>query len=164
MDLSRYSLQDLVVTALKSEWESREVYTQAAEMVENALLKDRLRFLAQEEDKHRLFFEKLYRKLFVGQELHLPEKSPVPLPEIAFQESSVRVSTLFTSAMTAEKAAEEFYHAMAKLFTAGSEEQKTLDYFASMEKGHYRLLEVERDEAERAEDYEIEWPMIHVGP
>ena len=53
---------------------------------------------------------------------------------------------------------------MAKLFTAGSEEQKTLDYFASMEKGHYRLLEVERDEAERAEDYEIEWPMIHVGP
>ena len=49
MDLSRSSLQDPVVTALKSEWESREVYTQAAEMVENALLKDRLRFLAQVE-------------------------------------------------------------------------------------------------------------------
>ena len=95
MDLSRYSLQDLVVTALKSEWESREVYTQAAEMVENALLKDRLRFLAQEEDKHRLFFEKLYRKLFVGHELHHPEKSPVHLQEIAFQESSVRLSTNF---------------------------------------------------------------------
>lgn len=37
-------------------------------------------------------------------------------------------------------------------------------YVASMEMGHYRLLEIERENAERFEVFEVSWPDIHVGP
>jgi len=64
MDLSRYSLKDLLLTALKSEIESRDLYLKLAESVKNFLLKDRLNFLAEEEKKHKILFETLFRKNF----------------------------------------------------------------------------------------------------
>ncbi len=42
-------------------------------------------------------------------------------------------------------------------------EKKLLKYFANMEMGHYKLLETERESAEYFEDYEKDWPMMHMG-
>lgn len=39
-----------------------------------------------------------------------------------------------------------------------------LIYIAEMEKGHYKLLEIEKENAEKFEAYNIEWPMMHIGP
>ena len=64
MNLKEYDLKTLLLAAMKSEVESREVYETLANRVKNSLLKDRLNFLAGEEEKHRIFIESLYRKKF----------------------------------------------------------------------------------------------------
>ncbi len=37
-------------------------------------------------------------------------------------------------------------------------------YFSSMELVHYRILEAEKQSAEKLEDMDAEYPMMHVGP
>ena len=49
MDLSRYTLEDVLLTALKSEYEANLLYSKLAESTKNAFLKERLMFLAKEE-------------------------------------------------------------------------------------------------------------------
>jgi hypothetical protein len=41
--------------------------------------------------------------------------------------------------------------------------RKTLELFATMELGHYRLLEIERENMKRFESYDASWPMMHIG-
>lgn len=164
MNLKIYSLKDLLVTALKSEVESRNIYAQLAESVENFLLKDRFNFLASEEEKHRAFFENLFKQRFPKKEITLPKKSPVPLPQIKFDAKNFVISEILLSAMKAEKAAFDFYTKLTKRFKENPEVQKMLHYIASMEMGHYRILELEKENAEKFESHDIEWPLMHVGP
>jgi rubrerythrin len=165
MDLSIYSRQDLLLTALKSEIEARAIYSQLAEGVKNFILKERLNFLAGEEEKHRHFFERLFRKTYPDMELLVPEgKSPVPLPEITIDTENMPLSEVLESAMKAEMAAGEFYTGVADRFEKQPDIKKMLLYIASMEMGHHKILEIERDNARKFEDYDSEWPMMHVGP
>ncbi len=163
MDLSTYTLEDLLLAALKSEVESEKVYQKLAGRVENAFLKDRLTFLAQEENKHRLFIEGLFQKNFPQTKLVLPDKTPVPLPVLKIPDESVPLSIIFESAMEAEKASSEFYEGLAARFDDSSV-KKTLQYFAAMEMNHYRILEAEHETMKRFEDFDVEWPMMNVGP
>jgi rubrerythrin len=164
MDLSIYSVEDLVLAALKSEIEAKAAYTKLAESVKNFILKERLNFLAQEEEKHRGLFERLYGKRFPEKELVVPEgKSPVPLPEIKIDMESMPISEILESAMEAEQAARDFYTSLAEKFEQ-PDIKKMLRWVASMELGHYLILEAERDNAMKFEDYDSEWPMMHVGP
>ncbi len=61
MKLSNISLEDLLLSAIKSEVESKKIYEDLARKVKNFMLKDRFKFLADEEEKHRAFFEWLYK-------------------------------------------------------------------------------------------------------
>lgn len=165
MDLSTYSQKDLILTALKSEIESKEAYLKLAESVKNFVLKERLSFLAGEEEKHRAFFQQLYTKNFPGKPLEFPTgKSPIPLPRIKIDAESLPLSEVLESAMEAEMAAHDFYIGLADRFEARLDLKKMLLYIASMEMGHYKILEIERDNAKKFEDYDSEWPMMHVGP
>jgi len=74
------------------------------------------------------------------------------------------VSEVLLAAMSAEKAAHDFYLEIARNFVSGSEQHKLLLHIASMEMGHYHLLNLERDNALRTEDFEVTLPMVHVGP
>ncbi len=163
MDYKKYSVEDSLLTAIKSEIEAKKVYEQVAAKVDNMMLKDRLLFLAREELKHRKYFESLFKKLFPDKELVLPEKSPVPLPEIKIDKENILLSEILTKAMEAEMIAFDFYMSLSKKFD-DDETRKMLEYIAYMEKGHYNLLELERKVVESSEDYEIDWPMTHVGP
>ncbi len=163
MDYTKYSVEESILTAIKSEIEAKKVYEQIAEKVDNMMLKDRLLFLAKEEVKHREYFESLFKNLFPDKELKIPEKSPVPLPEIEIDKENILLSEILTKAMEAEMAAFDFYMSLAKKFD-DNETRKMLEYIAYMEKGHYNLLELERKVVESSEDYEIDWPMTHVGP
>lgn len=164
MELSTYSFEDCLLAALKSEVDSAAIYNKLAEQVENMFLKDRLRFLAAEEEKHQAIFRTWYRDEHDDQEPQIPETSPVPLPEIRITTSRTMLGDVIRQAMTAENAANTFYRTMARQFPLDDERRQALLHIASMEMTHYLMLEQELDNLNYIQDQTVEWPMMHVGP
>ena len=142
MNLDKYDLEELLLTAIKSEVESNKLYKKTAKKTENGLLQDKLEFLANEEDKHKIYVEDIYRNHYPGKEIKLPKITPVPLPEIKINDD-MPVSKILISAMVAEKSAQDFYKSLAERFEKGSKINNTLLYFADMELGHYTILKME---------------------
>ncbi len=163
MDLEKFTLKDLLLAAIKSEIESKDIYSKIAASVSNALLKDKFKFLAGEEEKHRALIEQIYKGKFPEEPLKVPEKTPVPLPEIKFESEDVPLSEILRQAMDAELAAHEFYKSLAERFTEDREVRKNLLFFSSMEMGHYHLLKIELENIERFEEWEEFNPMVHIG-
>jgi len=164
INIDKYSKKDLLLTALKSEKDSKNVYHDLAGRVKNFMLKDKLEFLSAEEQKHYDFFSKLWEEAFPKEKIILPEETPVPLPEITIDSEELRFSDIFLQAMNAEKAAYYFYLSLANKFKMDEELSHRLKYIASMEMGHYRLLELEKEQAETYEMYDAEFEMMHIGP
>jgi rubrerythrin len=163
MDLSTYDLKDLLLTAIKAEVDAQEFYRGLAGRVKNAMLKDRLDFLAGEEAKHRGFFEAQFGRDFPEEKICLPKEGAVPLPRVKLEGEDTPLSKVFEQAMAAETAAYDFYRGIAGLY-ADEATRNMIFYVASMEMGHYRLLEIEMENAKRFEVFEVSWPAIHVGP
>jgi rubrerythrin len=163
MDLGKYDLEDLLLAAIKSEIESNELYSNMVKKTKNGLLQDKLGFLAKEEEKHRDFIEEIYSNHFPEKKLELPNQTPVPLPEVKITED-MPLSVLIKEAMNAEQSASEFYQKLAERFENGSKINNTLKYFADMEIGHYKILEMEKSSMERYEEDDVYWPMVHAGP
>ena len=163
MDLSKFNESTLLVAALKSEIDSSKIYQQTANRVNNALLKDKLIFLASEEMKHRNIIEGIYKERFPNEELKIPDESPVPLPELIITDEMMPISEVFSMAMNAEKASYDFYNELARLYESNPTLKKTIEYVATMEMGHYRLIEIEKDNLRKFEDFDLYLPMIHVG-
>jgi len=163
MDLNNFKLEDLLLSAIKSEQESNKLYTKMIKKTKNGLLRDKLEFLAKEEEKHREFIEELYINHFPEKDLIIPNQTPVPLPEVKMTDDTP-LSTLLKDAMSAEQAASEFYKTLAGRFEEGSKIHNTLHYFADMEIGHYKILEMEKNSMERFEEDDVYWPMVHAGP
>ena len=164
MDLSKFNEETLLLAALRSEVDSKAVYQQVADRVKNALLKDKLNFISAEEGKHRSFIEGVYRERFPDKEIGIPENSPVPLPEIRITDEMMPLSEVFSMAMNAETAAYGFYQQLAGLYEDEPRLKNTIAYVASMEMGHYKLLEIEKDNMERFEDFDVYLPHVHAGP
>jgi len=163
MDASIYDIEDLLLSAMKAEQDSNHIYSSIADKVDNYLLKDKFNFLAGEEQRHYTYVEDVYKNHFPNKTVSLPEKTKVPLPEITMNEDTP-VSTIVTQAMESEQAAHEFYQAMATRFTNDGKIQSMLLYFADMELGHYKLLEIEQQAMQRFEEADVYWPMVHAGP
>ena len=163
MDLTSYNIDVLLLTAIKSEIDSNNAYRKIAGKIDNGLLKDKLEFLADEENKHKMIIEDIFRNHFPDQKLIIPEKTVVPLPEIEIMENTP-ISNLLEQAMQAEKAAQEFYESISGRFEDDSKIENTLKYFATMELGHYKLLEIEKENMEKFEEADVYWPMVHAGP
>ena len=108
MNLNNYGLEDLLLYAIKSEVESKDLYSKMAKKIKNGLLQDKLAFLAKEEDKHRLFVEDIYKNHFPEKKIKLPKKTPLPLPEIKINDEDIPVSKILKSAMKAEQSAHDF--------------------------------------------------------
>ncbi|MFH1102063.1 MAG: ferritin family protein [Methanobacteriota archaeon] len=164
MELTKYHLEDLLLAAIKSEVESKNCYTKLAVIIKNALIKDKLLFLAKEEENHQRFIENIYTKRFPGKKLILPKKTPIPLPGILSLDENTPLSKVLQSAMNAEQSAHEFYKSLAQRFTDDSSAKNMLMYFADMELQHYKILEIEKQSMERFEEADIYWPMVHAGP
>ena len=164
MEIREFDEGTLLLTALRSEIDSKLVYEQVADRVANALLKDKLKFISAEEEKHRSVIEGVYKERFPNKEITIPENSPVPLPKIMITDEMMPLSEIFSMAMNAETAAYEFYRQLAGLYEDQPRLNKVIAYVASMEMGHYRLLEIEKDNMERFEDFDLYLPYVHVGP
>jgi rubrerythrin len=163
MDLHNFKLDELLLAAIKSEEESKQFYKKLTKKTKNGLLQDKLEFLAKEEEKHRKFVEDVYMNHFPDKEIKIPASSPVPLPVVELNED-MPLSKLVYEAMKAEMAASDFYISLAKKFEQGTKLHNTLLYFADMEKGHYKILETEKESMERFEEADVYWPMVHAGP
>jgi len=163
MNLDSFDLEELLLTAIKSEVESNKLYSKMAKKTKNGLLEDKFKFLADEEEKHRAFIEEIYMNHFPDNTIKLPSKTPVPLPEVEYNEETP-LSKLLKQAMDAEVAASKFYKTLAERFEEGSKIQNTLSYFADMEIGHFKILETEKESMERFEEGDVYWPMVHAGP
>ena len=164
IDIASYTLEDLLLTAIKSEVESNNLYTHLAKNIQNGLLQDKLAFLAAEEEKHKLYIEDVYKAHFPDQKITLPDKTPVPLPEVQIPDEEVPLSKILGMAMEAEKAANEFYISLSERFEQDSKIHNMLVYFSDMELGHYKLLEVEKESMQRFEQADVYWEIVHVGP
>ena len=163
MNLEGLDLKTLLSAAIDAEVRAGEVYRKVADRVKNYVLKERLNFLAGEEEKHRKFIQELFEKLYPGQEPQVPESVQVPLPSLRVDTELDPISTILEQAMYAEAAAKEFYESLADKVQE-PETAKMLKFLAAMEDGHYKLLSSELDNARRFEDYETMWDMFHVGP
>lgn len=167
IDVSSLSVEKALQMALKSEIESEEIYKKLKSMVNNFILKDKLKFLASEEKKHQKILEDLYQKMFKGNECSAAEKSFFPRLSIVLKEEKSSVIDLLESAMEAEKVSEEFYDDLSEEVEERSV-QEILQYLTSMEHGHYSLLKGEYDLCVRDEAYyerdDFQYDMVHVGP
>jgi rubrerythrin len=164
VDLKKYTLEDLLLAAMKNEIESHKVYIKIAEKVKNGLLKDKLKFLAKEEEKHRAFVEQVYKARFPKKKLTIPKTTPVPLPQLIIPDEDTPLGTVLKSAMLAEQAAHEFYQSLSTQFPKDAMIRNTLSYFADMELQHYKILEIEKESMDRFEEADVYWPMVHAGP
>ena len=86
MNLDSFKLEELLLTAIKSEIDSYKLYKKIAKKTKNGLLKDKLEFLAKEEEKHQEFIEDIYKNHYPDEKIRLPEETPVPLPKINLNE------------------------------------------------------------------------------
>ena len=165
MDLKKYTLEELLLAAIKSEIESRNVYTTIADQVKNGLLKDKFKFLAKEEEKHKTFVQQVYKAKFPKKKITVPKTTLVPLPPLTIPDEDTVLGTILKNAMAAEQAAHEFYQSLSKQFTRDdSKIRNTLSYFADMELAHYKILEIEKESMDRFEEADVYWPMVHAGP
>ena len=163
MNLNGFDLEQLLLATIKSEIESKDLYLNIAKKTKNGLLSDKLKFIANEEKKHRMFIEDIYKNHYPGKKIIIPDKSLVPLPKITITDDML-VSKLLIIAMDAEKAASDFYKFLSEYFEKGSKLHNTLIYFSDMEKGHYKILETEKESMDRFEEADVYWPMVHAGP
>jgi rubrerythrin len=166
VDVSLLSIEKALSIAVKSEVEAEKVYAKLQKMVNNFILKDKLKFLLNEEKKHQKLLRELFRKLFPGKEPSNQERSLAPRLTLALQENST-VPDLLELAMDAEKTSEEFYDNLSQ----NVEErglQEILQYLASMEHGHYFLIKGEYDLCMKDEMYyereDFQYDMVHIGP
>ena len=163
MDLENYTEEQLFLFALKSEVDSNMVYSKVAEVVKNAFLKEKLLFLASEEDKHRQALEKIIKNRFPNSQMKLPMNTIVPIPNVSIPDENIPLSEVIDQAIKAELAAQKFYESVAERINDDHQLIRTLEYFAVMEQAHYTLLEQEKSNLERFDGYDEYWPMMHIG-
>ncbi len=156
----------LLEMAAKAEDNSREVYDFMADRAKNFVVSDRFRFLADEEQKHEDFIRELYRRFTDGEDLKIPDETPVPMPFITYDEDSDE-SDLIEQAMEAEIAARDFYMELAKKAKdegLDGEVVETMRYLSGMEQNHHAILESEYQRMKDFEQFDDYFPGMHMGP
>ncbi len=157
-------LKALLGEAIKSELEAQKIYEDLEAKSRSFMVKERFKFLAEEEKKHEAFLRDVYRSTF-NEEPEIPETTRVPLPEVKYDERSP-LSELIEMAMDSELAARDFYLSLSEKAEREGKEKlaKGLKFLANMEEGHYHLLRTELEAAQNFDEFDSYWEMIHVGP
>jgi rubrerythrin len=151
LDVSTASVNKLLGIAIRAEIDANKTYSDLAERVSNPLLKEKFRWLAYEENKHKEILEKLFETLNQGEEPQIPDKADEALlPAIHIGPSS-SLADILHQAMEAEKSAENFYANLSKRFEGP--QKKILIYLSKVEHSHYMMLHSEYALAQDFEDY-----------
>lgn len=159
----RLSSLEIYGIAIRKEIEAARAYQQLAALVGPQEVKRKVRFLRDEERKHRQLLEEMYRREFPDVKFALSRPGQRPALQIALDEKAP-LTRVFELAMAAEKAAEKFYAEAAERSDTQSG-RKLLNYLSGMERGHYFLLKSEFDllnEFDRYESYK-RFSQEHLG-
>jgi rubrerythrin len=166
VDIASLSVEQALSMAVRSEEDAAEVYRKLNAAVRNFMLKDKMRFLEEEENRHRQLLTALHRKVADGRDPSPADRSLLPALSLALTESH-SVPDLIEIAMDAEKASEEFYDGLSQTVEDRGLREVLL-VLASMEHGHYFLLKGEYDLCLRNEAYydreDFQYDMVHIGP
>ncbi len=151
LDVSTASLKDLLGYAIRAEMDSNKAYTDLSERVSNPLLKEKFRWLAFEENKHKDILMKLHSSLFPDQTIQIPDEPSEDLFKPVVVAPSSPLLDILLQAMDAEKFAEDFYAHLAERVVNG--QQRLLRYLSKVEHSHYLMLKTEYDAVQDFEDY-----------
>lgn len=151
LDVSTASVNDLLGYAIRSEIDSNKAYTDLSDRVSNPLLKEKFRWLAFEEDKHREILMKLHMALYPNQTIQIPEKPSEELFKSIDVAPSTSLVDILNQAMESEKIAEDFYARLADRVEGG--QKRLLHYLSKVEQSHYMMLKTEYDAVQDFADY-----------
>jgi len=156
-----YTVRDILNIALTAEEEAALYYRRLMETTDVYFLKEKLAYLAAEEERHHAFLLRLMDAKGVAS-VALDEAEVTELPSLLF-DATQPLSVLLERAMEGEDAARTFYQALAEM-VEGDEERAVLTYLADMEASHYAMLSAELEAVKNFEDYESFNEMMHAGP
>jgi rubrerythrin len=158
----------VVAAAIRSEVDAAAFYKSLGGRVKNSLLFRKLEFLAYEEEQHRKILERLFAQRYAGQNLDVPERSPLP-PIAAGLGDSPSVLELFRAALAAEELSERVYgEAGEKAEDEAS--RRILAYLGRVERSHAAMVRSEIDLLSKfpdyydVEDFHVGQDLFHVGP
>ena len=151
IDVSTGSVKDLLGYSIRAEMDSNKVYSELADRVSNPLLKEKFRWLAFEENKHKEILMKLHTALFPNQAIQIPEDPSKDLFKPIDVAPSTSLTDILLQAMEAEKFAEDFYASLADRVEDG--QKRLLHYLSKVEHSHYLMLKTEYDAVQDFEDY-----------
>lgn len=151
LDVSTASIKDLMGYAIRSEMDSNKAYTELSDRVSNQLLKEKFRWLAFEENKHKEILLQLHKVLLPNQPIQIPEKPSEELFKSINVQPSTSLLDILLQAMESEKLAEDFYVRLADRVEGG--QNRLLLYLSKVEHSHYLMLKTEYDAVQDFEDY-----------
>ncbi len=143
---------DVYPFAIRAEMDAAAIYRELQTRVRNEALRQKLDFLAKEEDRHKAILERLFRDHFPGRKLVVPTEARRLRKPAAGVDDATAVVALFKLAMQKEKEAEEYYKS-AKAQVEDAAAKRILEYLARVERSHYFMLKSEIDLIERFPDY-----------
>jgi rubrerythrin len=151
MNIARTPVTQLLEMAIRAELDSEKTYSGLAERVKNPLLKEKFQVLAFEEGKHNVILRNLFAALYPNKQAEIPEKIDAALLPSVKVTPETSLAEILYQAMSAEKAAQNFYAGLARRVTASK--KKILDYLSKVERSHYQMLYSEYTLALLFEDY-----------
>jgi rubrerythrin len=119
--------------------------------MKNTFLKRKLRFLADEEEKHKTTLEEMYKAYFPQKNIILPNKVENGENDMNIGDH-LQLIPILEAAMDYEKTAQNNYLLLADELSNDKETSVTLTYFAAMEASHYDLLKLEKEYLEKNEE------------
>ncbi|MCK4908770.1 MAG: ferritin family protein [Planctomycetes bacterium] len=134
---------EIVGIAIQAEEEAVKYYRQIRRLTRIPSLKNKLKFLIGEEQKHSRILADFYRRKFPDVRLVKPASSLVPKPVVQVK-GKITILGLLKVSMKAELAAEKFYLDLAGRIN-DTRSRLLLKYLAKVEKSHHALLKNELD-------------------
>jgi len=158
----------ILAVAIRSEMDAAAIYNGLRGRVKNEVLLQKLKFLSDEETRHKAILERLFSDKFPDETLRVPPSSAGPAKSVAVDDAA-SVLDLFKLAMMKEKQAEEYYKESKKGIT-DDRGRKILDYLSRVERSHYFMLQSEIELLEKfpeyfdVEEFHTGQDLFHVGP
>lgn len=165
--MSELTVKEALEIAIKSETRAKELYEKIYENVTNLMMRDKLKFLASEEQRHHDLLTGVYTEQ-IGGEPTEPDPNLLPKMQIDVDFERAELTDLWQAAMQAEEVSAEHYEMLTGRVSGRA--RVMFNYLANVERSHYYLLKseydvlAEIDEYTRTDDDPFGLNMINLGP
>lgn len=158
----------ILSVAVRAEIDAAAFYARLQGRVKNALLIQKLKFLALEEEHHKKILERLLAQKYPDKPKEAPESALMPPIGVSLP-LDAPVPALFEAALEAEVKAEAYYNEAADKVEEDAG-RKILAYLGRVERSHQAMIRSELDLIRQfpdyydVEDFHIAQDLFHVGP